>query len=156
MNKERMDVSGDGTPVNQPPAATVGEMETLLGDTIERMADLDERTQRMEIQVALIPEVKLLLLSMTSAQSLMAQSAQSMADTFRKSEERQERLEGRYEKVVETASGKRQVPLSLMVLVLVFFSIYVLVDKTKDSHLNVDIPWIGVHITQDARGPNLQ
>lgn len=49
------------------------------------------------------------------------------------------------------AAGKNQAPLYLFVIGIVFISIYIIADQVKDSNLNIDIPWIGVHITQADR-----
>lgn len=86
-------------------------IEAIFGDTIERVAEMDRRLKDVEINVGGLPEMKLLLSSMASSQSLMAQSAQSMADTFKRAEERADKQEERYDLLAQTAVGKDQIPL---------------------------------------------
>jgi hypothetical protein len=49
------------------------------------------------------------------------------------------------------AAGKNQVPLYLVVVGLVFISIYILVDQLRDSGLDLNIPWLGVSITHTEK-----
>lgn len=94
------------------------ETEHILGDTIEKVAVMHERLGHVEEQLAVLPEMRLMITSISNAQTVMAQSAQSMADTFKRSEERQSDFEGkqesllqRYAELVGVASGKDQIPL---------------------------------------------
>lgn len=87
------------------------ELEHIMSDTIERIADMHERLNGFELHIAHIPEVRAMLTSLSTAQVTMAQSAQSMAETFRKAEERAEKAEVRYAELASTAAGKDQIPL---------------------------------------------
>lgn len=87
------------------------ETEALMADTIFRVAEMDKRLQDWESKIAILSEIKIMLGSISTAQSLMAQSAESMADTFKKSEERYERMESRHEALAALAVGKDQIPL---------------------------------------------
>lgn len=127
--------------------AQTSDIESILEDTIIRVAEMHERMIGMETHVALLPQIKVLLGNVTAAQQVFANSAQSMAETFAKGEERQERAERRYEKLTEIATGKAQVPLKshywtvgvalvpslLMALVVVLYTLSVTRQDIKAS-----------------------
>lgn len=104
-------MEGSLVAVSKMVIAEPKDIEAALSETIIRVAEIHERMQSMEAQMAMIPEVKVLLGNVAVAQQVMASSAQSMADTFRKSEQRQERAELRYEALTQIAAGKDQIPL---------------------------------------------
>lgn len=92
--------------------------ETVMGDTIVRVADIHERLKGIEIQLALLPEIKIMVSTAATVQSTMAQSAQSMADTFKRAEDRYQRMEERYvrmeerqQELVNISNKKEQIPL---------------------------------------------
>lgn len=91
--------------------AQARDLEELLSDTIIKVAELHERQERADQQIALIPEIKVLLHNVAAAQTVMANSAQSMAETFRRSEDRQEKLEIRYSEATQLIAGRGQIPL---------------------------------------------
>lgn len=105
----------DEMPKEKMVIAETKDIEDVMGDTIVKVADLYDRMEDLEAKVLLLPEIKLLLHNVASAQSLMAASAQSMAETFKKSEERAELQDKRYEALVKTtvdsAATDNKVPL---------------------------------------------
>lgn len=87
------------------------ETEVIMGSTIERVADMHERMKRLELLLDLLPEMKTMLTAISTAQTMMAHSANSMAETLRKAEDRYERMEARHEALAQIATGKEQIPL---------------------------------------------
>ena len=87
------------------------EAEHIFGSAFNRIEDMDKRLEHIERQVSMLPEMKLLLSNISSAQTIMSASAQSMADTFKRGEERAEKQEIRYDTLSLMAAGKDQIPL---------------------------------------------
>ncbi len=92
-------------------SSSAAETEALMEQTIIRVAEIHERMKQLESNVNRIPDIQRMIESVSIAQAVMAKSAESMADTFRKSEERYERMEVRHEALAELATGKDQIPL---------------------------------------------
>lgn len=93
-------------------------VESILGDTIEKVISMDKRLIDIERLVVGVPEMKLILTSMAASQALMSQAAESMAETFRKAELRAEKQEVRYDLLAQTAAGKDQIPLKSHKMIL--------------------------------------
>jgi len=94
------------------------DMEHVMVQTVNNVLEIHDRLKTVETQVALIPEIKVMIGSISQAQVLMADSAKSMADTFKRAEERQQGFEARqeamqnkYEVLASLALGKDQIPL---------------------------------------------
>lgn len=90
---------------------TESESEQYMNGSAQRLIDIHERVQIIEKALHVIPELRRVMDTMSTAQSLMAKSAESMAATFSRFELRAEKQDERYEELVQKASGKDQIPL---------------------------------------------
>ena len=50
------------------------------------------------------------------------------------------------------ASGKNQIPISLVIVALVLVTAYAISNNIKDSKQNIRIPWAGIYIDHDKTG----
>ena len=135
----------------RPPAKIYAEsalLEHLLGDTMEAVAAMRETQLSQDVHIKTITELKVLLQSLTSSISMMAQASQSMADTFRKTEQRQERLEDRHHESSRGAISLKshnwqmlsgQVPMFVLSLTVVIWVLYVTKADFKASLKEVAI-----------------
>lgn len=127
--------------------------ESVMGRTIERVWDMHKRMKVIENHVAEIPEIKFMMKTISSAQSAMAQSAVSMAETFKKSEDRAEKMDIKYEQMSNTAAGKDQLPLSsfkwgllfsqipaiVMGLVVIFYTLFYTQQEITASINSIEV-----------------
>lgn len=93
------------------------QAEHIFGEAFTRIEDIDVRLEKIEESCAMLPEIKLLLSNISTAQSVMAessklsaQSARDMAHTYQEAEKRQEEQRKEYSALVALAVGKNQVP----------------------------------------------
>lgn len=89
-------------------AQTEAEVEHLLGDSIDRIASIDERLESVEEHTKQIPDIKALLASLAASQSMSAQAQVAVAATLEKTEQRMRDNEVRY----DTLATRDHVPLS--------------------------------------------
>lgn len=95
----------------QVSEASLDDHTAITATTAQRIINIHERIQIIETALRVIPELQRVMDTMSTAQSLMAKAAESMADTFKRFELRVERQDERYEELVKQASGKDQIPL---------------------------------------------
>lgn len=104
-------------------ALEIGESEAILEDTILQIGDIHRRMKRIEEEIRFIPEIKVMLGSIATAQEIMARSASSMAETFEKNERRITAMEIRHDALVkealDTARKQDQVPIKTHQMILV-------------------------------------
>lgn len=93
------------------PTSPAAEVEALMEQTIIKVAEIYDRMQKLEANLNKIPDLQRMVETLSIAQAVMAKSADSMAETFRKSEERYDRMEQRHEALAQLATGKEQIPL---------------------------------------------
>lgn len=95
-----------------------GYIETILSDTIERVADLHERWPKVEQAMLLIPGLKLNMEALVAASTASSQAAVSWAETYKKSvedrkeqDQRYDSLARRFDDLVKTNVGIGQMPI---------------------------------------------
>lgn len=90
-----------------------GKEELLLSpETIDRIYDMHEMLREAQpILNTEIPQMKILLSTISNALTTMSSAAASMADTNQKAEDRFSRMEDRLQSANDRASGKNQIPL---------------------------------------------
>jgi hypothetical protein len=91
--------------------SVAAETEALMEDTIEKVADVHDWMRDVRGNIHVIQEMKLMLSTVSTAQAVMAQSAESMADSLKKFELRYERMEDRYQALINRKQGDGQIPL---------------------------------------------
>lgn len=91
--------------------AVYGAIEELLAEPIDQIGSMYDRFENLDNVLRLIPEILAMSTSISTAQTLTAQALESIATTFKKTEERTERMESRHEALVALAMGKDQMPL---------------------------------------------
>lgn len=96
------------------------KQELLLSpETIDRVYSIHEILQKIYPVVETeIPQMKILLTSITSAQNAMAAAASSMAATAEKAELRYTRMEDKLQNANDRAAGKGQIPILSHYLIL--------------------------------------
>ena len=94
-----------------PVSTTTAAVEYIMSDTILRVADMHDRLKTLEAGLSVLPEIRLMLSTISSAQSTIAHSAESMADTFKQAEHRYADMHDSYKHMSEVLSGKELVPL---------------------------------------------
>lgn len=129
--------------------------ELLLSpETIDKVYDIHEWLSEIKpIVLTEIPQMHVLLSSITASQQTMAAAAASMASTNEKAEERYARLEDRLQSANDRASGRAQIPLVSHYLILggtILCAILVVLYFTKQT---IDASLTTLKVGQDK---NLQ
>ncbi len=121
---------------------------------------IHERVGKLETAVSLIPELRSMMTTISTAMQLMSHSSESVAETYVKFEERQERMEERHEALVGALTGRDQIPLKshywtlfaallptlVMAVGVVVGVLYVSKYDLKASLTNIEV---NQHKTQD-------
>lgn len=119
-------------------------------ETIDRIHSIDEKFEKLfPLLLSDIPQMKLLLSTVASAQTAMATAASSMAETNRKAELRYEKLEDRLQNANDRASGKGQIPIVSHYLILggtVLISVLIVLWVNKQT---LDATLSSIKIGQD-------
>lgn len=100
---------------------------------------LETIAAKAENQMIVLDEVRGLQLSQGAHLEAIARNTESMVEVLKE----QKRTET---ELVQIASGKKQVPLVLMLAVVVLWGVQTLVVLLDGSGLNVSIPYLGIEI----------
>lgn len=78
---------------------------------VDHLKIVEEKIEGIAEMIRLMPELKSTLAAVSAAQTIIAHSAESMAKTFDKFEQRMEIQDQRYDELVGKLGGTNQIPL---------------------------------------------
>jgi len=122
--------------------ASVADIESILSDTVEKVADIKDETSRIKILSELLPEMSSMMKAIVTSQSIMAEAATSMAKTFDRAEVRQAQLEVNNTKLYEhkgVSDGIFKMVVGTLLVVIVALVVWGTGLNLKGSFTNLEI-----------------
>lgn len=135
------------------------EIEKAVAEVLEKVRLMYNKICAMDRALEAIPELRTMITAVTVAQATMAKSAESMADTFSKTESRYTRMEERHEELVRLATGKEQMPLrshyltiGAMLLPTLVMSIGVIMSILYVTQYDIDVSLSSLKANHNGQG----
>jgi hypothetical protein len=96
----------------QPLASqNLEDLAKHAGTSEELILEMYKIVKAWDAHIASMPQLRDTVIAVSIAQTRIATAIDNMAEIYRKSEERSEKQEGRYQELTKLALGKDQVPL---------------------------------------------